>query len=139
MASFKDKHGRQWHIDLTDGLIEKIHRETSFDLYDAMDSSAVDLTFGSPRRFAMILKVILAEQVKDKELTLDDFSAAFDGPTRQRAVLAFEESIIDFCHPSRIAAAMKAKLSEAITKIEDKAIARLPQALNEAFAKQSID
>lgn len=115
MAVFTDRNKHQLTVNLTVGAIRKVRSETGIDLGSSLtdEKALASLMFGSPDRLVSILYVLTGSTADP-----DEFADAFDGPTLERATDALLQAIADFFPRSRIAAAIREKMSEMLNEMD---------------------
>ncbi len=123
MASFKDKAGREWSIQLDSLSILKVREECDprFMLGDESEEDNTCTRLGDdPITLCMVLYSLCEQQVKSAGLERDTFlkSVLCDGDTIQAAGEALVAAIINFTQPR------KRRLLEAIVK-KQKAVEEL--------------
>jgi hypothetical protein len=112
-AKFTDRHGGEWTLLITFGVIDRVQSETGIDLAAVMedhDRLAAMLFKGMGRKLVETLHCICADQIIDRQTTSEAWADLFDGPTVERASSAFLEAIADFFPRSRVGKAIKEDL-----------------------------
>lgn len=115
MASFKDKAGREWSIQLDALSILKVREESDsrFMLGDESEEDNTCTRLGDdPITLCMVLYSLCEQQVKSEGLDRDTFLRAVvgDGDTIQAAGEALVAAIVNFTQPR------KRRLLEAVVK-----------------------
>ncbi len=120
MASFTDRKGTVWHLDITVGSYKTLKRDTALDL-DAIRGNPEQLAlliYGpDPMALARVMEVMLAEQVKASGLSVDEFHDRFDPATVDRAGDALFEAILTFTLRRRAEKVLPA-MREMMAKVE---------------------
>ncbi len=124
MNEFTDKLGREWRLDITVGSAADVEAVSGVDLLRCVqDGEALtSLLYTDPRRLVKVLGAILSEDMAAGNVSPDSFARGFDGATMERASEALLGAICDFFPRSRVAKALKASLTRALTDADDRAI-----------------
>ena len=149
MASFKDKHGREWTIVIDPWGIKQVLARTGFHLGKLFENKmAKYMELGSdPVLLVDVIFVLCSEQAEKAKVTDEQFGRSLDGDTFEAMVAAFEEAVSDFCpsHLRRIMKATRAKVAAGMEKTETEAMILLekldvfsPSATNSAESSESI-
>jgi hypothetical protein len=121
MARWKDCLGNEWEMRLTVADLKPL-RELGLDASSVVTAGEklADVLFGDPDKFCRV-----AHRLSRAEVPVEQFAAGLDGPAMEAAGVALVESIIDFFPRSRLAAAMKGRVKEAITAWEAGVVAEI--------------
>ena len=98
MRTFKDSKGRPWTLDITVYAVRRVRAETEVDLYSLVDDKAAGLAklVNDPVKLIDVLYCLVAGEAAVKNVSADDFGAAFSGDSLEAAADAFVGAIIDF-------------------------------------------
>lgn len=134
MASFKDKKGRTWSLDLTFGDVRRVKKQTGIDLLH-IDTGAMlaNLAEDPLKLLEMIESIVEPEDI-------EGFESAIDGQVISEACDAFVESLIVFfrtCRPN--ASRAMGALWEKLKKIQQKAGEMTEEKLSGADLDELID
>lgn len=119
MHSFKDKAGREWHLDANYTNYARVKSATGVKLYDigtedrqSLVQLADDFTLGA------VMWSMIEPQAEARGLTPEQFGEAIDGTVLREAHSALIDEMIFFCHPHqrKILEAAVRKLREAESK-----------------------
>ena len=105
MHSFKDTEGREWHVKITLGIARDLKDQTEIDL---LDGKALLTAAADPYVMGQVLWVVCQKQATSRNLSPEDFAAAFDGDVVTEATDALVEASIDFFPKARRPAIQKA-------------------------------
>lgn len=101
MAKFTDKLGTVWEVEFDLGTLEDIKKDAEVDL-DALTGSDQDrdafgelLVANRGRKLAEILWVICRDQAEKLGIDPDQYFRRFNGPTLEKATIAFLEAFSD--------------------------------------------
>lgn len=133
MSVFTDSTGRQWVITLTHGLIKRIKSRFGLDLYAGLKSpeTLAEIAFGDPENFPQLMHGLCEQQIKERNLSEEEFDLLLDGATIEKSTEAFLEAVADFSPRSRVGAAAKGMLTKALSKMDDKIIARMEKSITD--------
>jgi len=113
MPTFTDARGRTWPVQITVGTLRR-GKALGVDLAGAVGPKGdFAKLFADPEAFVSLLLLLLGAELKAAGLGEDEFLEAVDGPTIERATLAFLEAVADFTRPS-LAKAMTCRLREVV-------------------------
>lgn len=156
MRSFRDSFGREWQIALTTSAVLRVRDAVTyeaeieggqtqtrpFDLGDVPTANAaLTLLRNNYSKLVEVLRVVLARQIEEKKLTVEEFQDGFCGDYFEVARDAFEGELISFFPTRRreLLALVAAELAKAETEILTQAISDLsglrstkPQASSDA-------
>ena len=156
MRSFRDSLGREWQIALTTSAVLRVRDAVTyeaeieggqtqtrpFDLGDVPTANAaLTLLRNNYSKLVEVLRVVLARQIEEKKLTVEEFQDGFCGDYFETARDAFEQELISFFPTRRreLLALVAAELAKAETEILTQAISDLsglrsgkPQGLSDA-------
>lgn len=119
MPTFTDKAGRGWAVDLTVGHLPRL-RELGFELGKilAQPDKLGDLLVADPEKLVAAVWLLAEEQADKAGVTPEQFAAGFDGPALERAVEALIGAAVDFFPRSRVATAMRGRLTAALEQAD---------------------
>ncbi len=126
MATYTDRTGDEWRIDLTVFHVDRIKRDAGVNLNDAFvqdDAGMTDLMrlARDPAQLVAVLYAASDEQVAERNLDADTFARRFDGDVIQTAIAALSEALCDF-FPKRL----REPMHRARRKITDRIEANQP-------------
>lgn len=124
MASFKDKNGVEWRLELDVGLVTALRTRVDFDVGTEAQASGTfgEVLFADKEKLVRVLWIICEEQAEKAKIEPEAFGRAFTGPVLSRATDALIDCITDFTHRPAVAAAMKEKMVGLLAGVEAKAI-----------------
>ena len=142
MRSFRDNFGREWQIALTTTSVLRVRDAVTyeaeieggqtqtrpFDLGDVPTANAaLTLLRNNYTKLVEVLRVVLARQIEEKKITVEEFQDGFSGDSFEVARDAFEQELISFFPTRRrdLLALVAAELAKAETEILTQAIADL--------------
>lgn len=139
MASFTDKAGRRWVLDLTAGDLRRVRVQTGVELGKllAKPEQLAGVLFGDVLTFGEVLWVLLAAQAERAGVSDDAFADAFDRPTVTAAALAVVDAVADFTQPPATAEATKAAVRGLVGKADEAMAATVGRATSNASASSS--
>lgn len=124
MATFTDKAGRAWEVEVLVGLLPKL-REAGFDVAKAGTDPRAFESLGDPDTFGRVLWVLVGPQAEPRGVDADGLLMALNGPRYFAAVDAVVEAVTDFSHRPAVASALKERLPAVMRAAEEKAIAAI--------------
>jgi hypothetical protein len=118
---YKDKEGRTWRISLTVGILADVREHYQIEIGKMLSSEKglVELVFADPERFCNVLYLIVKDQVDKAGISDRQFGNSFDGPTWDRAILAFLRAVADFFPRSKVSVVIKRKLTQMMAKMDE--------------------
>jgi hypothetical protein len=129
MASFKDRNGKNWTIDLDAYLIRDVRKACDGLDLAALNGEAYDKLDADPVLLVDTLWVLCASQANAANISQEQFASALVGDPISYATKALLESIADFSPPEKreLLRAMTNKsakvreigMSKALAKIND--------------------
>jgi hypothetical protein len=126
MATFKDKTGFDWDLELTTGRIQKVKSETGVNLALASkEMSWLDAVYSDNEKLAAILYSICEKQAKAAGVEPEEFADRLTGPVLGAAGEALAVSVCDFFPRSKVAQALKTKLAQVMREADAKAVAAI--------------
>lgn len=98
METFKDCLGRNWVLNLTYNLADKIKADHGVDLLDLEDIGKTFVKFQSldMRLFFEVLWTMIEKQADAAGITEESYGEGMDGEATARAMEAFEKAIVNF-------------------------------------------
>lgn len=121
VATFKDKKGTEWNLELSVGLIKQIYKDTGMDLdlivKDAKKLSAI--VAEEPKKLAEILWVMCAEQATAENITPEDFGRRLVRDVIDTASNALIKSIILFYPRGSAGQVLAGKLPEILRRMDE--------------------
>lgn len=130
MATFKDKQGTDWLIELDPFLVGDVHKHTGVSLYEAFDDNAAllaQLGKDSPL-LATVLYWLCKEQIDELKLSQREFGKRLVGDPLEAGLMALLEELADFFPDSRRRAAIR-RMIEAASKVNEQLLAELTTTL----------
>lgn len=129
MASFRDRLGRDWDVNITTSMLPKL-RAAGFNVgLVGRDAKAFDV-LEDPEKLGDVLGVLCGDQIEKLAITPQQFADGFDGPTIYAACDAITEAVADFSQRPAVAKAVKARLPGAMSRLETAAIEQWEKALD---------
>lgn len=142
MRSFRDGFGREWQIALTTTAVLRVRDSVTyeaeidggqtqtrpFDLGDVPTANAaLTLLRNNYSKLVEVLRVVLARQIEEKKITVEEFQDGFSGDSFEAARTALEEELIAFFPTRRrdLLAIVAAELARVEAEAMDKAISDL--------------
>jgi len=100
MKTFKDTQDRTWEIDITVATVERLRAlEDPVDLMEVVGGDLIERLGSDPVLMVRLLYDVLAPQVKEQDVSPEDFGSAISGDVLEKAADALVEGIIDFFPP----------------------------------------
>lgn len=130
MATFTDKKGTDWKLELSVGLVEDIKEKTETDLGLLLRSPDKFAEFlqEMPHKFVEMLYIMCEDQIKqtvirqkdgtDTVMTPRDFGRLFGRETLDLATNAMLEAIVSFYPRASAGKALKKKLPQILAKMD---------------------
>jgi hypothetical protein len=117
MATFTDRRGQAWEVELTAGDLKRIKRQAGVDLRDALKPGETDFTraLDDPERFLEVMWLLCGRAAT---VPRDEFEALFDRDTTVGAVAAVWESVWDFSRGQKAGAEARRTLLAAVDQVE---------------------
>ena len=101
MRSFKDNKEREWNISVNVASIKRVRDECELDLLKIVEGTLIDKLMTDPVLLVDVLFVLCRPQVKELDITDEDFGEAMAGDAIEHAVIAFLDALVDFCPSPR--------------------------------------
>lgn len=100
MATFNDRLGRTWQIDLDTDAIRQVRKNhgIAFGEVLANEAKLLDL-YGDVEKYVDVLFDLCEDQARVKEVDTRGFAKGIDGPTLERSRSALYEAIVNFYQP----------------------------------------
>ena len=98
MKTFKDTEGREWNIAATIGSLRRVKDLAEVDLTDPRSIASLG---DDPFTFGSVLYALCKPQIDARNLTEEQFAAAFDGDVCDAAASAVVEELISFSRPAK--------------------------------------
>lgn len=149
MATFRDKTGRDWTIELDAPTIRRVRTECDLDLVD-IDGKAYERMYDDPLLLCDCLWSVVRLQAEKASVTGEQFFEAVKGDEFEPALIAIQKAVTDFTHPHRrkLLETVTAKnarirelgMSRAVAKLEDpelekRALAEMERRMDEELEK----
>lgn len=132
MATFKDTTGDTWIVTLNLGVIDEILARTGEDIAEAGEEgmAAMNRLMANPRKFALALFILVADQLVKRGINEMKFKERLDGDSMREATIALMEAWVNFTQRSQTTAtAFRERLRTEAEKMESrlvKAISSMP-------------
>lgn len=128
VETWTDRKGGVWDISFTIGTINDVKKATGVNLDMSMSSQeaigkVLFADFG--RKFAEVLYVISEEQAKAREIEPDAWAHLFDGPTLERATVAFLNGLAGLFPRSKVGAALKENFAASLADMDNSIIKKI--------------
>lgn len=91
MQLFKDRHGKDWTVEITIGDVRRVRAATGVDLYRFLEKPVEDLV-----QTIEVIWHLVRKQAEAKGLAEEDFYDSLSGDSLQRAIDAFQLALVDF-------------------------------------------
>jgi hypothetical protein len=104
VASFKDKAGREWKIEVDYPAVEKVIADTGFDITNLADPNEASKLTGL--KMLAVIVSLCCDQFAARKMSVDDFRKSINGDSMESAAAALEEELINFS-PSRLHPTLK--------------------------------
>jgi hypothetical protein len=131
MASFQDRHGKTWPIEITLGVLTRVRSETGIDLLTLHEpeSPALQALRDDPVALLAVLLVVLRPRLREAGVSDDQFADSLQEEHVWGAVEALLTGMIDYYPPAKRAPlqTLLATLLSAARKVRDKATRTLQQ------------
>lgn len=130
VATYADRHGREWAISLTVGDFPRL-KAAGVDLGAVLrDGQALaDLLFCDPERLGRAVWTLCETQAARAGVTPEQFADGLDGPALERLGEAMGEAIADFFPRSKVAAAIKGNVKASLEAADRAMVAALTSKL----------
>ena len=98
MASFQDRYGQKWAVEITVGTIRRAKTMLGIDLYSLFDDNFAGLQklSANPAQLADVLFVCCKTQADAEKVTDEQFGEALAGDSLEAAGEAFVDAFLDF-------------------------------------------
>jgi hypothetical protein len=109
VATFRDRHNREWVLDLDVYGVEQIHKRTEvrIDQLIANKAAGLEELMSDPVKFVRVLWVLVEEQAERAGVTPEQFGRSLAGDSLEAAADAFLEALQLFS-PRRLRTMLKA-------------------------------
>lgn len=130
MKTFTDAQGQSWTFDINVASLRRVKDVTDIDLTKLVDRKADVFSRLTGDLFVLydVVTALLKPQLKERQITIEQFGELLDEDAAERAVTALVEAIIDFFHESK-----RTLLRRAFAKATQAAERRRTAALNAAM------
>jgi hypothetical protein len=139
MASFKDKKGRTWLVEVDGELVERLAQsELKLDIWDAGDPEKSPAFYRrlSGRTLVDVLWFLVMDKAAAASVDVMSFAAGLGGDAIERAETALHEAIEDF-FPQRLRGRLTAARA-AVLKVERMAIEKQAAAMTDPRLEERI-
>lgn len=117
MKLFRDKFGREWRVDLSFSLWQRIKAEAGVDLLDiALPDGQALRQLTQMETLGVVLWMYVAEQAAMAGIDRDDFWRALDGRAIHTGAKAIVDDLEDFSQSPQFSA-LRVAMEEAETKV----------------------
>lgn len=99
MAVFRDKHDRDWHVDIDVHSLRRVKTGgLGVDLLDITDESKnlAKRLFDEPELLVGVLYEVCRPEIETRGITAHEFGEAFNGEAIDSATSVLNESLVDF-------------------------------------------
>jgi hypothetical protein len=124
LAKFKDALDREWKVELDLPAIRDL-RELGLNLNSVNANADIASALSDIEVFGRAIWCLCETQVKDKNLSEDDFLKGFDAGGYTRAVYAIIEAYFSFRIPPTAHEALRKKLAAGIRKSEESLVRKI--------------
>lgn len=102
MASFKDRKGNIWDVELVYTTLKRLKDRLGLDVGKLVADELKPLVelYNDPCRMVEVLYVMCEDQIRQRNMSDEDFGRLFDGDTIAAGVEAWESSLITFFQKS---------------------------------------
>jgi hypothetical protein len=114
MKIFKDKHKKDWTIELTVGSARRVKAETEIDLINAISLgndgasiSEIEKLINDPFKLVDVLFALCRDQAEKDSVSGEQFAELFDADAIEAAANALVEELINFSPAAKRKALMK--------------------------------
>ena len=137
MASFKDAQDREWTVRIDVNALKAVRDELDFDLLTQQGAEQLAKLAADPILLVATLYVLCKDQIDERELSPEEFGAAFLGEAIAEAVDALMEGMIGFFpeRQRRILMRVKEKSNQAV----EQALAKVEAALDSGEMDRTIE
>ncbi len=137
MASFKDAQDREWTVRIDVNALKAVRDELDFDLLTQQGAEQLAKLAADPILLVATLYVLCKDQIDERELSPEEFGAAFLGEAIAEAVDALMEGMIGFFpeRQRRILMRVKEKSNQAV----EQALAKVEAALDSGEMARTIE
>jgi len=115
MTTFKDTAGRTWEVRITLGLLPRL-RAAGLPIKRGATLGQTVGPLDDPDTLGQVLWAFCERQAEKDGVTPEQFAEGMDGPAISAAVGAVAGAITDFFQPPATAAAMRERLTAAMTE-----------------------
>jgi len=121
MAMFKDYKGNDWELRIVLGDYDRIQSKTGIDMEAVLSDEklAAEFVFGKRGKIGQVLHVLCEDQIKERNMTPEQFMRCFDGPTIETAVETLLIAVADFSSRSRVGQVMREVLGPTLKRMDD--------------------
>jgi hypothetical protein len=150
VASFKDRTGHAWNVDLNVGLMLRIKRETGINLAGFFDKDSKDFALLlDPEKLVQVTWLFVETAAVAAKIEPEAFAARLDGDSLDEIADAIGEAVADFFPRSRgkkmrrvleksreLKTAMDSQAEEGLAKMEQMPMDEMIGKAQEWFTKQ---
>jgi len=94
---FKDSKGESWDCDINVGAIKRTKANTGID-FSALTKEHISDLYSDPVALVDVLYSVLFTQLKEKDITEEDFAERMGGDAVYDATHAMLEGLVNFTH-----------------------------------------
>lgn len=108
MRAFKDRHGREWLVEITVGSIRSVRDLIKVDLYGLIDDrlAGMQALLRDPVRLVDVIYVLCRSQCRERSIDDIAFGESLAGESLAAAGEAFTEAFFDFFPDRGVAATL---------------------------------
>lgn len=140
MATFKDREGKQWTVEVTHGHVKPLRDECGLDLQDVLKEGEANplagllvKMYGDPEQFGRLMWVICGRDAERANISPEDFAYRFNGQVMEDAATAVYEAVFEYFPPLRKAAKKAATaFREMMNQVTDAATKKVDAAISQA-------
>lgn len=146
MKSFIDKNGEAWDLDLNIGAAMRLKSRLDIKLDDVVkfdktnnpnDISLLERIAEDSILLFNIIFVLCESQIRERNLTEEQFAERFTGDTIEQATEALLDEIVNFSRPAKRKVLMR--LRQISKEFSDQAGKKLDQILNDPKFQSEIE
>lgn len=130
MKSFRDSQSREWTVEVNVSALKRVKDSTGLDLTRLVDPDSDVIRQLSDDVFLLyeVLCALIRPQIEQQGLSAEEFGAALDEDSTEKAATALFEAIIDFFREDK-----RTLLKRAFSKVKDAAERTQSEAINRAM------
>ena len=150
MTKYIDSQNLEWTLKLNVGVLETL-QEHGIDVESLFSdpNKLADLFLSKPKKICEMLYVILEKQIKDRNITPQEFAESLDRDTLDEATNALLQEVVLFFQRGATAPVIREKVPSLLKEMDQKIVERMRQrfdktlgsldtVMNSAESSQSI-